>query len=186
MEKINNAFNSFHTYKGLKGFERDYIERRIVKVVKKTGPNEHDYILVDKIIESKTPIKDVVMADKDNCGVYNIIKTLIRENGEPYVNDIINRKVEISDEICDISDMPTDLMGALDKVQNIKEIYETLPKELTNGKDIVSFFKDYKGEDLKKYYAKKVNEIISRDKNLNKKIEKKVEKKVEDIKKENK
>lgn len=176
MDKVFNAFNAFKTYKGQTGFDKDYIDRRVVKVVKKTGPNEHDYIIVDKIIESKRPIKDVVNADKDSCGVYSIIKTLLREQGQVAVDNYINRPVDIKEDIVDVSDVPDNLMGVIDKVRDIKDIYNTLPKEITKGKDVVDFFKDFKQSDLTEYYAKIAKDIISKDKNLAKKKQEEVKK----------
>lgn len=178
-KKVINAFCAFTTYKGQSGFDKDYIDRKVVKVVKKTGPNEHDFIIVDKIIETKRPIKDVVCADKDNCGVYAVIKTLLREHGEQYVDDFVNRKVEVKEDVCDITDMPDSLLGVYDKINQVKDIYKTLPIELTKGKDINEFFSTFKSSDINALYAKKINEILKKDKNFQKKVIKKVE---EDVK----
>lgn len=173
-QKVINAFTNVKTYKGLTGFDKDYIDRKVIPIVKKTGPNETDYIIVLKKIDSKKSIYDCVNAEVDSVGVYNVLKQLIRENGEQAVNQMINdSKVNVSDinnaPINDISDMPTNLMEAVDKVNSIKDIYNSLPKDITAGKDIVEFFKNYNPDQIKKYFDDKARVIISKDSNLNKK-----------------
>lgn len=185
MEKSLNAFQVRKTYKGQKGFEKDYIDRKIYQVVEKTGPNEYDFVLKLKVIDKKKPIKDVVSLDKDSVGVYNVLRSIIREHGQEYADAICNRGTKYEDVINDVSGMPDNLMDAHALMDELKKIYSTLPAEITKGKDVLDFFSKVSKDDLHKFYGSKYDAIIKSEQEKKNKINNNENIK-KDIKEENK
>lgn len=172
-KKVINAFNCTFTSKGQKNFDKDYIDRKVVPIAVKTGPNDEDYVIHYKVIDKKRPIKESVNAEKDTVGVYNVLKQLCRENGQEAVDEFIKNGPKFDDinkaPVQDITDMPTNLMEAFDKQQEINAIYAQLPKELKKDMSVNEFFKNVKPEDIKKFYEERAKKILSKDENLLKK-----------------
>lgn len=172
-KKVINAFNCTFTAKGKDNFDKDYIDRVVVPYIEKVGPNDTDFIVRHRVIDKKKPIKEVVNAEKDQVGVYNVLRQLAREHGQEAVNDYIKNGPKFDDinaaPVMDISDMPTTLAEAFDKQKELDAIYAELPKDLKKGMSVSEFFKKVKPEDIQKYYSDKAKEIYNKDPNILKK-----------------
>ena len=130
-----------------KDFDKDYKSIKIVDVVKKTGDGENDFIIEKKVIEEFTPIKDVVEADRDTVGVDNIIKQVLR-TGDTSLLPV------------DKGECNVDLVGAPETLMDLKQLgveaekgFNSLPSELTNGLDMVSFINSMSQEKFDAFVA---------------------------------
>lgn len=174
MVKVINAFCNFKTYKGQNGFDKEYIERKLVPIIKKVGPGESDFIIKTKVIDKKVPIKEIINKDADSVGVVNVIRQLTREYGPEYVNDnFINNIPKINEGVADYTGMPSTLMEAENHRLELENYYNSLPIELTRdpldptGKkkiNMYDFFKNLKPDTFKSFYDKKRQNILRNDK----------------------
>lgn len=138
--RVKGFSNNGVKWEGQKDFDQDYISIQIVDKVVKTGEGENDFIVKKDVIVSKTPIKDVVEADKDSVGVYNIIKQVIR-TGDTSLLPV------------DKGDCNVDMVGAPETLMEVKALgadaekkFAGLPKELTKGMDMKAFVENMSQE----------------------------------------
>lgn len=132
--KRTNPFTPYeHKVDGLSGFEDEYETIKIVDVVKKTGEGENDFVIQKKVLVEKTKIQDVIDQDKDNVGVDNIIKQVLRTGDTSLL--------PVDDGKCNV-----DLVGAPETLMEVKQVgvdaekaFKGLPAELVDGMDMTSF-----------------------------------------------
>ena len=138
--RVKGFSNNGVKWEGQKDFDQDYISIQIVDKVVKTGEGENDFIVKKDVIVSKTPIKEVVDADKDSVGVYNIIKQVLR-TGDTSLLPV------------DKGDCNVDMVGAPETLMEVKALgvdaekkFAGLPKELTKGMDMKAFVENMSQE----------------------------------------
>lgn len=122
MEK-NKKFNGFTPrcdgfVQDSQDFDKYYINRKVVQVVKKTGEGETDFILEDKVIDEKILIDEVIQADADSCGVYNIINKVLKTGDESILN------IDNSGQFADISAYPDNIHDAYKVLNDAVNAYE--------------------------------------------------------------
>lgn len=133
--KKTSAFMAFQEpYDGQKDFDQTYKSIKIIDVVKKTGEGEDDFIIEKKVIVDETPIKDVVEADRDSVGVENIIKQVLR-TGDTSLLPVDKG----NGELVDLVGAPESLMEVKQMGVNAEAAFKSLPSELVDGMDMVSF-----------------------------------------------
>ena len=125
---------------GLTGFETDYKSIKIVDKVVKTGDGDQDFVIVKDVIEEKTPIQEVIDADKESVGVYNIIKQVIR------TGDTSLLPVDTGECNVDFVGAPEDLMEVKQLGIDAEKKFASLPKELTKNLDMKNFINNLSQE----------------------------------------
>ena len=114
-------------------FDTEYKTISIVDTVVKVGDGEDDFIIVKKVIEEFKPIQEVIDADADSVGVYNIIKQVMR------TGDTSLLPVDKGDCNVDFVGAPESLME-LDKMgANAAKKFADLDPALTKGLDMKNF-----------------------------------------------
>ena len=131
--RVKGFSNNGAVWEGQKDFDQDYISIEIVDYAEKTGQGENDFVIKKKVVETRTPIKEVVEADADSVGVYNIIKQVMR------TGDTSLLPVDKGDCNVDMVGAPETLMEVKALGQNAEKIFDQLPKELTKGLDMKAF-----------------------------------------------
>lgn len=138
--RVKGFSNNGVKWEGQKNFDKDYISIEIVDKVVKTGEGDHDFIVKKDVLITKTPIQEVVDADKDSVGVYNIIKQVMR-TGDTSLLPV------------DKGDCNVDLVGAPETLMEVKALgadaekkFASLPKELTKGMDMKAFVENMSQE----------------------------------------
>lgn len=117
-------------------FEDYYLSIEIYDKVVKTGEGENDFIVVKDVKYSKTPIQEVVDADKDSVGVDNIIKMVLRTGDTSLLpSDKGNPDV-------DLVNAPEDLMQLKAMGVEAEKKFAGLDPELTKGMNMADFVKN--------------------------------------------
>lgn len=133
-KNATSPFTAFHDpYKGQTDFDEFYKSIKIVDTVKKVGEGEQDFVIEKKVIVENTPIQEVIDADKDNVGVENIIKQVLR------TGDTSLLPVDRGDCNVDLTNAPENLMELKQMGVDAENAYQSLPEELRQGLDLVSF-----------------------------------------------
>ena len=88
-----------------KEFDKYYIDRKIIEVVKKVGEGESDFIVEQKALDHNIDIHEFVNASADSCGVYNILKKVIATGDSSLLNPITD------DSYTDVSNIPSTSSG---------------------------------------------------------------------------
>lgn len=134
-------------YPGKKDFDKTYKTITIVDKVRKIGEGEDDFIIEKKVIVTEKPIKDVVEADKDNVGVENIMKQIMRTG-------------DLSLLPIDRGDCNVDLVGAPESLMEVKQMgvdaeaaFKQLPDDIVNGMDMQSFVNSMTQEKFNEFIA---------------------------------
>lgn len=112
-----------------------YIDRKLVDSVVKTGEGDHDFIIVKKVIEDKTSIKELIASQADDVGLENILKKFA-VTGDP---GILPEAVTDNNEIADFTQMPQDLIEAQNLFSAQEEAFKSLPEELVKGRSFGEF-----------------------------------------------
>lgn len=132
MPRVKGFSNNGVEWPGQSGFDTDYLNLTIVKKVKKVGAGDEDYVIVEEAVYEKTPIQEVLDADADSVGVYNIIKQVLRtgdtsllpaDNGGNF----------------DLVDAPESLMELKQLGEDAAKKFGALPGDLTKGLDMKNF-----------------------------------------------
>lgn len=131
--RVKGFSNNGAVWEGQKNFDQDYISIEIVDKVVKTGEGDNDFVIQKDVLVNKTPIKEVVQADADSVGVYNIIKQVIRTGDTSLLPS-------------DKGDCNVDMVGAPETLMEVKALgqeaekkFGELPQELTKGMDLAAF-----------------------------------------------
>lgn len=112
-------------------FDTDYKTITIVDTVKKVG--EDDFIIEKKVVEEFRPIQEVVDADAESVGVYNIIKQVMR------TGDMSLLPVDKGDCNVDLVGAPENLMELDHLGSEAVNKFAGLDPELTKGLDMKNF-----------------------------------------------
>jgi hypothetical protein len=145
---LNSPFSSNGiVHEGQKDFDQEYKSIEIVDRVKKIGEGENDFVVYKDVVVSWKPIQEVIDADKDNVGVENIIKQVLR-TGDTSLLPV------------DKGDCNVDLVGAPESLMELKQMgvqaqakFEALPDELTKGMDMASFVNNMNQEQFDAFIA---------------------------------
>lgn len=135
-KKLNNPFcgrTDGLKFEGQKDFDIDYKTIEIVDKVKRIGEGEDDYIIEKVVVESYKPIQEVIDADKESVGVYNIIKQVMR-TGDTSLLPADDGKCNV-----DFTNAPEDLMQLKQMGIDAEKAFNSLPSDLVNGMDMQSF-----------------------------------------------
>lgn len=120
-------------HKGQKFTDNFYYDVKIIDKVKKIGDGDEDFVVVKDVVISKTPIEKVVSVDKDNVGVYPILKQFARTGDE----SIIPMEKEASN--VDLVGCPESIMEMKQRGVDAEKAFAGLPKALTKDLDMKSF-----------------------------------------------
>lgn len=119
---------------GQKDFDEYYIDLEIRDRVVPVDGKEGEFIVEKYVHTSKRKIEDVVNADKDNVGVENIIKQVLR-TGDTSLLPVDKG----TGEVLDLSHAPENLMELKQMGLDAQAAFGSLPQDLVNGMDMVSF-----------------------------------------------
>lgn len=127
------------SFEGQKDFDKYYVDRVIKQVVKKIGEGEDDFILVDKVIETKRDIAKEIHAQAGDAGIEAYIKQY-EKIGEPIP------EVEVRDDIQDFTEMPSSLADAILLGEHSRDLFKSLPKDLTQKMKYDDFISSFTQE----------------------------------------
>ena len=136
-KKLNNPFvgrTDGLVFEGQKDFDTEYKEIQIVDKVRKIGEGDEDYVIEKVVVESYKPIQEVIDADKDSVGVYNIIKQVLRTGDESLLP--IDKG---NGELVDFTGAPESLMELKQMGVAAEQAFNALPADLVKGMDMQSF-----------------------------------------------
>ena len=128
------------TWEGQKDFDTEYVSIEIRDKVVKTGEGENDFIIEKCVVETRTPIQEVIDADASSVGVYNIIKQVMK------TGDTSLLPVDTGDCNVDMVGAPETLMDVKRLGQDAEARFKALPKEVTEDRDMVSFIENMSQE----------------------------------------
>lgn len=114
-------------------FDQEYVSIKIVDVAKKVGEGDEDYVIKKKVIREKQPIQEVVDADADSVGVYNIIKMVTK------TGDLSLLPRDSGNGLVDTTNAPENLMELKEMGKQAEAAFNGLPQELVKGLDMKSF-----------------------------------------------
>lgn len=123
-------------FEGKKDFDKYYIDRVVKQVVKKTGEGEDDYILVDKVIESKRDIQAVIQAQVPDVGIEAYMKPYLMAGEE--IPD-----VSVTDDIQDFTAMPDNLADAIMLGEESRKKFDALPSDLKGKMSYEEFMTNF-------------------------------------------
>lgn len=126
-------------FEGQGNFDKYYIDRTVKQVVKKTGEGEDDYILVDKVIETKRDIDKVIQAQASDVGIEAYLKNYQIQGEE--VPDVV-----VTDDIQDFTEMPESLADAVLFGERSRKLFDSLPKELKGKMGYEEFISSFTNE----------------------------------------
>lgn len=128
-------------------FDTCYKSIQIVDVVVRTGDGEEDYVIQKKVVEDFKPIKEVVDADAQSVGVYNIIKNVLRTGDTSLL--------PIDDGKCNV-----DLVGAPETLMELDQLgkeaakkFGELPADLVGDLDMAKFVENMSQEKFDQFVA---------------------------------
>ena len=135
------------SYEGEKEFDKYYIDRVVKQVVKKTGEGEDDFILVDKIVESKRDIRKVINSQRDDVGIEAYLRSYQLAGEE--VPD-----VEVGDDVQDFTRMPESLADAALLGEKSRALFASLPAELKGKMSYEEFMASFTNEMFESFIKK--------------------------------
>lgn len=142
-KKLNNPFVGRvdgYVDPGIKDFDQEYKEIQIVDKVKKVGEGEDDYIIEKVVIETFTPIQEVIDADKNSVGVYNIMRQVAFQDDKTIFADKGNG------QLVDLSQAPENLMELKQMGVDAEKAFAKLPGDLKGEMDMETFVKSMNQE----------------------------------------
>lgn len=132
----NGAFTPAPKKKGIKGFDKYYINYEVKKVVKKVGEGDSDFVVEDKLVYHKDLIQGILEAQADEVGVYHIIERALRTGDDSLLK---SAQVHITDDVLDITGAPSDLAEGLHMSEASQKAYASLDPALTKGRTLEQF-----------------------------------------------
>lgn len=114
-------------------YDKDYKTITIVDTVKKVGDADDDFIIEKKVVEELRPIQEVIDADAESVGVYNIIKQVMR------TGDMSLLPVDKGECNVDMVGAPENLMELDQLGAQAAQKFAGLDPELTKGLDMKNF-----------------------------------------------
>lgn len=154
-KRIKGFSNNGAVWEGQKDFDQTYKRITIVDSVEKIG--EDQYSVVKKVIEEEEPIADVIQADADSVGVYNIIKQVLRTGDQSLL------PVDRGNPFVDAVGAPENLMELKALGQEAEKKFNDLPQDLVKGMDMKSFVENLT-QDQFDAFVKAVSEKVKGDK----------------------
>lgn len=133
-------------FEGVKNFDKYYIDRVVKQVVRKVGEGEDDYIIEDKVIETKRDIAKEINAQIGEAGIDAYLKEYEMAGVDP-----MESFASVSKEVYDFSEMPDNLADAALLGDRAKEAYASLPSELKKGLSYEKFITTFTQEKLDEY-----------------------------------
>lgn len=158
IKRVKGFSNNGAVWEGQKDFDQTYKHISIVDKVVKTGEGEHDFSIVKEVLVEETPIQEVVDADADSVGVYNIIKQVMRTGDSSLL------PVDKGNPFVDAVGAPETLMELKALGQQAEDKFNALPQDLTKGIDMKSFVESFTQEQLDAF-VKAVSEKVKGDTN---------------------
>lgn len=134
------------SFDGQKDFDKFYIDRVIKQVVKKTGDGEDDYILVEKIIESKRDIAKEIHSQSGDVGIDSYLKSFELTGESP-----IESFKGVSSEIVDYTKMPDNLADAQLLASKTGDLFASLPKDIVGRMSYEEFIQSFTQEKFDAY-----------------------------------
>lgn len=130
-----------------KDFDTEYKSIQIVDKVVKTGNGDDDFIIKKVVIEDYKPIKEVIDADADSVGVYNIIKQVMR-TGDTSLLPQDDGKCNV-----DFVDAPENLMEVKAMGEAAEKAFNSLPTDLVQDLDLTKFVETMSQEKFDAFIA---------------------------------
>ena len=127
---------------GTGNFDKDYVSMTLVDKVVKTGEGEEDFSVVKSVKWEKQPIKEVVEADADSVGVYNIMKMVTK------TGDLSLLPRDTGECNIDLSNAPENLMELKAMGVKAEKDFNKLPKEVKKGRDMKTFVEQMSQEEF--------------------------------------
>lgn len=131
--RVKGFSNNGVKWEGQKDFDQNYETIAIVDKVKKVGEGDDDFVIVKVVERSYKPIQEVIDADAESVGVYNIIKQVMRTGDTSLL--------PVDDGKCNV-----DMVGAPETLMEVKQMgvdaekqFAQLSPELTKGLDMKAF-----------------------------------------------
>lgn len=137
---------------GQSDWDTDYLSIEIVDKVRKIGDGDEDYVIEKKVIETRTPIKEIVDADKDNVGVYPILKQFAMTGDDSLI------PMEKDPSNVDLVGVPGSIMEMKQAGIDAEKAFNGLPSELVNGLDMQSFVESMTQEKFNEF----INAVAAR------------------------
>lgn len=131
------------TYEGQSNFDKYFIDREIVQTVIKTGEGENDFVIKNKVIETKRDIVQVIQADACNAGI-DAFLSLYDKTG------ISLPAVQVQG-VTDYSQCGDNLADALDISKKATKQYQKIDPLLKAGRSLEEFINGITDEEVKKY-----------------------------------
>lgn len=129
-------------------FDEFYIDREIVDTVQPVkGGSDEDFIIVQKVKETKRSIKEVIESQSKEVGLQNLLTKFALNGQDP------NLGVKVTDQVLDLTIMPQDSADYFAYIHNIYEAYQNIPVELRKDMSIEEFVKNVKDKDVDAYIA---------------------------------
>lgn len=133
LKRVKGFSNNGAEWPGRTEFDQDYINVTIFDKVERTGEGDDDFSVVKDVRYDKQPIKEVVEADAESVGVYNIMKQVLR------TGDTSLLPVDKGNPLVDIVDAPENLMELKAYGEKAEANFRNLPDDLTKGLDMKAF-----------------------------------------------
>lgn len=156
-KRVKGFSNNGAVWEGQKDFDQTYKHITIVDKVVKTGEGDHDFSVVKEVIVDETPIQEVIDADANSVGVYNIIKQVLRTGDSSLL------PVDKGNDFVDAVGAPESLMELKQMGQDAEKKFNELPNDLTKGFDMKAFVENFTQEQFDAF-VKAVSEKAKGDK----------------------
>lgn len=147
------------SFVGKKDFDKYYIDRVIKQVVQKTGEGEDDFIIVDKVIETKRDIAQEINAQMGDAGIDAYLKDFEMAGVNP-----MDSFDGVSKDIQDFSEMPDNLADSILLGEKARVAYASLPSELKKGLSYEKFITNFTQEKFDEYMASLVPPKVEEEK----------------------
>lgn len=128
-----NIFQCSISDEHVNNWDTEYVSISIVDKAVRTGDGDDDFIIQKVVVEDRQPIDEVVQADAESVGVYNIIKQVMR-SGDTSLLPADDGKCQV-----DLVGAPENLMELKQMGVDAEKAFNGLPKELTKELDMASF-----------------------------------------------
>lgn len=144
--EVNFGAACVRSFSGQDDFDKYYIDQVVKQVVKKVGDGEDDFILVDKVIETKRDIQKEIHAQAGDVGIEAYVRQF--ELAGETVSDVV-----LSDDVQDFTNMPDNLADAVLLGENSRKMFASLPKELVGKMSYEEFIANFTQEKFDAYVA---------------------------------
>ena len=135
MEKINSPFipkkTVYHEYK----FDEEYVSYEVKDVVKKIGEGEEDFVITQKLIEKREPIKEVIARDAGTTGIQAVMQRALLTGDTSILPDPLPKTGVVSD----YTEVPDNLLDADLYAKAMEAKFNALPEEVRKGRSFDEF-----------------------------------------------